>query len=73
MSLYAIDCHTRCNLFSIGVYNFPLCKIESIFQMLFLIVHLLMLLNVNTYANSVIESSFVLMNVCLPYTCVFNC
>ena len=42
------------------------------------IVHPLMLLNVNTYANSVIESSFalmkfmeVLMNVYLPYS--FNC
>ena len=42
------------------------------------IVHLLMLLNVNTYANNVIESSFalikfmeVLMHVYLPYS--FNC
>ena len=42
------------------------------------IVHPLMLLNVNTYASSVIESSFalmkfmeVLMNVYLPYS--FNC
>ena len=46
--------------------------------LLCLIVHPLMPLNVNTYANSVVESSFalmkfmeVLMNVYLPHS--FNC
>ena len=52
-------------------------EIESIF-VVFAIVFQLMQLNVNTYANSVIESSFtlmkvmeVLMNIYLRYS--FNC
>ena len=72
----------QCNRFSIGVNDWPLCEIESIFVCLGfsqgVIVFPLMLLNVNTYANSLIETSFtlmkfmeVLMNVYLCYS--FNC
>ena len=88
----AIDCAFLCKLyycisllrnwFSIGVNDQPLREIESIFVIFDCpkseIVHPLMLLNVNTHANNVIEISFalmkfmeVLMNVYLPYS--FNC
>ena len=75
---YAVD-YKVCNRLSIGVNDWPLREIESIFaafdcpkvQLLFP----LMQLNVNTYANSIIESSFtlmkfmeVLMNVYLRYS-----
>ena len=55
-----------CNRFSVGVSDWPLCEIESIFVCLWLskgaIVYPLMLLNVNTYANSVIIWKFVHVN-----------
>ena len=68
-----------CNRLSIGVNDKPLREIVSIFVTFdcpkVQSVDPLMLLNVNTYANSVIESSFalrkfmeVLMNVRLPYS-----
>ena len=70
-----------CNRFSIGVNDLPLRETESVFVVFDCpgaIVFPLMQLNVNTYANSVIESSFtlmkfkeVLMNVYLRYS--FNC
>ena len=64
-----------CNRFSIGVNDWPLREIEIIFLVFdCAIVFPLMQLNVNTYANSIIESSFtlmkfmkVLMNVYLRY------
>ena len=64
------------NIFPIGVNDWPLREIESIFVVFdCAIVFPLMLLNVNTYSNSVIESWFTLikfmevpMNVYSPYS-----